>query len=168
MVRSLIRVIVVTCGVVLGRSGLFGQATSLTVGFNPAACVPPCVFVRAGAGQVVPVLVVARDGAGNADSGYRGTVTFSSTDPLATLPGPYTFTATDAGGHNFPSDTIFRTVGEQTLTATDIDHGLSAATSILVQPIQPTTSIPLMAGIGKVAAMCSLAVVGIWLAARTP
>ena len=42
---------------------------------------------------------------------------FSSSDPLASLPANYTFTATDAGVHTFSA--TLNTVGTESLTATD-------------------------------------------------
>ncbi|HXD88767.1 MAG TPA: VCBS repeat-containing protein, partial [Urbifossiella sp.] len=53
------------------------------------------------ADQAVPVTVQALDVFGNVATNYAGTVNFSSTDPLATLPPAYTFTGSDAGSHTF-------------------------------------------------------------------
>jgi hypothetical protein len=47
------------------------------------------------------VTVTAYDAHGNVATGYTGTVTFSSTDGMATLPPDYTFTAADNGTHPF-------------------------------------------------------------------
>jgi hypothetical protein len=44
-------------------------------------------------------------------------VQFSSSDPLASLPANYTFTAADAGVHTFSA--TLNTVGTESLTATD-------------------------------------------------
>lgn len=67
------------------------------------------------------------------DSGYRGTVHFTSSDPLATLPADYTFTAADAGRHDF--DIVLRTAGNQTFTVSDTSdpsiRGTSDATSVV-------------------------------------
>jgi hypothetical protein len=51
-------------------------------------------------------------------SGYTGTVTFSSSDPLAGLPANYTFTAADAGVHAFTA--TLKKAGTQSLTAADV------------------------------------------------
>jgi predicted outer membrane repeat protein len=48
---------------------------------------------------------------------YRGAVHFTSSDPTATLPADYTFTSADNGIHVFSA--TLKTVGLQTLTATD-------------------------------------------------
>lgn len=61
--------------------------------------------------------VTTLDAYGNVATGYVGTIHFTSTDPLAVLPADYTFTAADAGKHTFSA--TFKTVGTQSLTATD-------------------------------------------------
>lgn len=71
------------------------------------------------AGTVSAITVTARDANGNIATGYTGTVAFTSTDPLAALPEPYTFTAGDGGTHHFASAVTLRTAGSRTVTATD-------------------------------------------------
>jgi hypothetical protein len=83
------------------------------------------------AGTPFSVTVTALDAAGNAASGYRGTVRFSSTDAGATLPASYTFTATDAGVHTFTNGVTLVTAGSQTLTLTD--GVLTGSTAVTVQ-----------------------------------
>src|SRR5436309_3280059 len=61
--------------------------------------------------------VMPQDAFGNWVSTFTGTVHFTSSDPLATLPAPYTFTAADYGSHWF--NATFWTAGTQSLTATD-------------------------------------------------
>ena len=63
------------------------------------------------------VTVTALDASGGVVAGYRGTVQLSSTDPGASLPGPYTFTAADAGSHAL--SVTLATLGSGTITATD-------------------------------------------------
>jgi hypothetical protein len=76
--------------------------------------------------------VTLRDAYGNVATGYRGTVTFSSSDSAATLPSAYTFTAADAGTHTFSGITL-RTSGSQSVSVSD---GTRSATQspITVQP----------------------------------
>jgi hypothetical protein len=62
--------------------------------------------------------VVALDRFGNKATGYRGTLSFSSTDPDAMLPNPYTFTPEDAGLRVF-SELKYNTPGFQTVSAVD-------------------------------------------------
>ena len=77
-------------------------------------------------GQSAQVKVEALSTSGAVFTGYRGTVQFSSTDTVASLPGNYTYTATDAGVHNF-------NVTLRTVAGTSATRGLTvrdAATSI--------------------------------------
>jgi hypothetical protein len=67
--------------------------------------------------------VRAIDAWGNNAADYAGTVTFTSTDPAATLPGPYTYGPTDSAQHTF-TGVILRTPGTQQITATD-SNGLT-------------------------------------------
>jgi len=68
------------------------------------------------AGTPFIVTVTAQDPYGNTATGFRGTVHFSSTDPQATVPSDYAFTAADSGVHTF-SGVVLRSAGGQTLTA---------------------------------------------------
>ena len=76
------------------------------------------------AGKSFAITVEAKDANGNRETGFRGTVSFSSTDPLAQLPEDYTFTESDAGIKTF-SGVIFNTPGNQTLTAVEITDELT-------------------------------------------
>ena len=110
-----------------------GTQAGITV--NPAAA---SNFTVAGfpspvtAGVIGSFTVTAWDPYGNRATGYRGTVRFTSSDPQAALPGPYTFTAADAGTHTFSA--TLKTAGYQSLTATDtVNAALTAVQgSILV------------------------------------
>ena len=70
------------------------------------------------AGQPTWCLVRAEDRYGNPATGYRGTITWQSTDPDAQLPQRYTFTESDGGVHRFEGLT-FNTAGPQTVTVDD-------------------------------------------------
>jgi hypothetical protein len=70
------------------------------------------------AGVPFAVTVRAVDRFGNNSTGYTGTVTLKSTDPTATLPGPYAYGPSDLSQHTFQGVT-FRKAGTQHLTATD-------------------------------------------------
>jgi hypothetical protein len=73
------------------------------------------------------------DAYGNMVTGYTGTVHFTSSDNLATLPANYTFTSTDAGVHTFTNKTTVKTKGKQTITVTDVaDSVLTTTDSISV------------------------------------
>ena len=70
------------------------------------------------AGNVEDFTVTALSPNGGTDTGYLGTVAFTSTDPQAQLPRNYKFTAADAGSHTFAI--TFKTAGTlQSITATD-------------------------------------------------
>lgn len=61
--------------------------------------------------------ITALNADGTVDTGYVGTVNFSSSDAQAAVPAAYTFTAADAGKHTF--NAILKTAGTQSITATD-------------------------------------------------
>jgi hypothetical protein len=69
------------------------------------------------AGDLGTFTVTAYDLYGNVAGSYADTVTFTSTDPLATLPADYMFSAGDGGSHTFQA--VLRTTGTQAITATD-------------------------------------------------
>jgi hypothetical protein len=77
------------------------------------------------AGVANSFTVTAKDAYGNTATGYTGTVSFSSSDPQAGLPGAYTFTAGDAGLHSF--NATFKTAGSRSLTVNDATAGFSAS-----------------------------------------
>jgi len=88
---------------------------------------PVSVFTVAGfpsntaAGDPHNLTVTAMDAFGNVAVSYRGIVHLSSSDPQAVLPADYTFTAADNGVHQF--SVALKTVGVQSLTATDTVSG---------------------------------------------
>jgi hypothetical protein len=75
------------------------------------------------AGASSDVTVTALDGSGDVATGYTGTVAFMSSDGAATLPVNYTFTGSDGGIHVFLGGVTLATVGEQSVTATDVAVG---------------------------------------------
>ncbi|HEX7335982.1 MAG TPA: hypothetical protein VF252_02140 [Gemmatimonadales bacterium] len=92
------------------------------------------------AGEAGSVTVTARDPSGNVATDYRGTIAFTSSDPLATLPGNYTFTAADAGTHAFPAGVTLRTAGSTTVTATDQAVGtITGSQTVTVTPAAAAT-----------------------------
>ena len=70
------------------------------------------------AGTTFGATVRAVDQWDNNAPDFAGTVTLTSTDPAATLPAPYAYTTKDVGQHIF-TGIVLRTVGTQTITATD-------------------------------------------------
>lgn len=65
-----------------------------------------------------PITVTALDSNKAAAPGYRGAISFASSDPQAQLPANYTFTVDDNGVHSFWSQ--LQTLGDQNLTARDL------------------------------------------------
>ena len=79
----------------------------------------------AGAPASFTVSAISTDGSAN--TGYRGTVAFTSTDAGAVLPSSHTFTAGEAGQANF--SVTFKASGAQTLSASDATSSLLMATA---------------------------------------
>jgi hypothetical protein len=76
---------------------------------------------------------------------YTGTIAFTSTDSAAVLPLQYTFTAGDAGAHDFMAS--LNTAGMQTITATDTtDSGLNASADSTVAAGPAFYYVPPMSG----------------------
>jgi hypothetical protein len=84
-----------------GQKGLFMTVTSVAT-----------------VGQTFGTIVRAVDQWGNNAPDYAGTVSLTSSDPAATLPAPYAYAPKDVGQHTF-TGIVLRTVGNQTITATD-------------------------------------------------
>ena len=111
----------VLVGLSMSQAAAAAPAVQLVVSNDPCDLFP-CPLPPpppTSVGSRVPFLlaVVALDAGGSRDASYRGTVSFSSSDPMASLPASYTFTASDAGGKGF---TVFlSTLGSQTITGTD-------------------------------------------------
>jgi hypothetical protein len=90
---------------------------------NPAAASSFTVagFPATTAGVAHSFTVTAKDAFGNVATGYTGTVTFSSSDPIASLASNYTFTAADAGVHTFTA--ALKRAGTQFIQVADTQVG---------------------------------------------
>ena len=75
--------------------------SNVTVVAAPAASLYMAVPSSAKIAQPFSVTVTLSDQFGNLATGYGGTVTFWTSDPLGTLPPDYTFTPADGGRHVF-------------------------------------------------------------------
>jgi probable HAF family extracellular repeat protein len=71
------------------------------------------------AGTPASFTVTATNGDGTTATGYTGTIHFTCSDPRAVLPADYTFTAADAGVHNFSPTLITANGPAQWLTVGD-------------------------------------------------
>ena len=99
-------------------SGVTGNESGIIVQPNSVATLQVTSFPSpAGAGAANNFAVTATDSFGNVISDYTGTVSFTSSDPNATLPASYTFTSADAGTHQFSATLV--TAGTQNVKATD-------------------------------------------------
>jgi FG-GAP-like repeat/FG-GAP repeat len=96
-----------------------GVTATESIAVTPAAASALQVtgFPATTAGVAHSFTVTARDAFGNVASGYTGTVAFTSSDPIASLPANYTFTAADAGVHTFTA--ALKRAGTQSITVTD-------------------------------------------------
>jgi hypothetical protein len=113
-------------------------AGDLVVMVSPAPAATLTVVAPASvkAGQSFNITVTLNDQFGNVATGYRGSVHFTTSDPLPTavVPADHTFTSADAGSRSF-SVTLW-TVPSQTITARDTaDSGLSNTRRVTVRLI---------------------------------
>jgi hypothetical protein len=73
----------------------------------------------------------ARDAYNNVLTNYTGTIHVTSSDPAASLPADYTFTASDRGLHSFV--VTLNTAGNQTITATDTrNSSVTGSATVLI------------------------------------
>jgi ELWxxDGT repeat protein len=108
------------------KAALTGSQGSIQV--NPAAAsrlvLSAPSSVKANTAFSLTVTVV--DAYGNVVTGYRGTLSFSSSDATANLPTNHAFTAADHGAHTF-TGLVLNKKGKQTITLTDtLDSSLMA------------------------------------------
>jgi hypothetical protein len=98
--------------------GIHGTQSGIVI--NPAMPVRLNVAAAGNAttGAAFSLTVTALDAFSNIASNYLGTVSFTSTDSAAVLPGSYTFTSADQGVHTFTNGVTLKTAGSQTITAT--------------------------------------------------
>ena len=96
--------------------------------FSPGPTIAPDHFsvqssvTTTTAGTALSATVTALKSDGTKDTGYTGTVHFTSSDAQAALPADYTFTTGsggDNGHHTFTSGVTLKTAGSQTVIATD-------------------------------------------------
>jgi hypothetical protein len=84
------------------------------------------------AGEPFSVTVTALDNNNQVVTSYQGTVSFTSNDSKASLPGNYAFTASDSGVHTFVN-VLLGTAGTRTITATDTaNNGITGSANVTV------------------------------------
>ena len=92
--------------------------------------------------------MTALDPYNNVATGYRGTIHFTSTDRLASLPNAYTFTAANNGVNSFVNGVTLRTTGTQTITATDLNNqSINGSASVMVRGSSPSVVFSSLAAI---------------------
>ncbi|MFL6247793.1 MAG: hypothetical protein ACJ74H_17345 [Thermoanaerobaculia bacterium] len=112
---------------------------SFLVGAAPASVLNISMSSSVASGSSTGATVTAKDPYGNTASSYLGTIHFTSSDGLATLPSNYTFLAGNHGVKTF-SGIIMRTGGVQSVTATDTGTAsITGSTNITVVPAAPAT-----------------------------
>jgi len=89
------------------------------------------------AGTAGSFTVTAKNADGTMDTGYTGTIHFTSTDLQAVLPSDYTFTAADNGTHTFTA--TLKTAGAQSLISTDTSSLTGREGGITVSPAAAST-----------------------------
>jgi hypothetical protein len=104
-----------------------------TIQITPAAAASLVLVTptKAIIGTPFSMTVTLKDSFGNVATGYRGSVTFSTSDlvamQLGDMPTDYAFTAADAGTHTFSA--TLATPPSQTITASDTVNASLSATS---------------------------------------
>lgn len=95
------------------------------------------VPVSSTAGSAFAITVTALNSNGTTNTGYLGSVHFTSSDPLAVLPADYTFTSTDKGVHNF--SVTLKSAGSDSITVTDkANSGIAGSGTVTVNPSTAT------------------------------
>jgi hypothetical protein len=109
-------------------------STSVTVIAAPAVAYRLIAPPNAISGTPFDITIVAVDRFGNIDTSYQGTVTFSTsdTDPGVTLPADYTFQPSNGGTLTFPNGVTLITPGDEIITATDTNSGITSSIIVTV------------------------------------
>jgi hypothetical protein len=101
------------------RSWTTGSSLSATVPVMTVDHFVVSTTVSTTAGVPLTVTVVAKDASNATIINYVGTVSFTSTDPAATLPANYQFAPSDFGSHSFANAIALKTAGSQIISVAD-------------------------------------------------
>jgi hypothetical protein len=126
-----------------GPAAIRGSETGIVVNPGPTTRLGVSLPGDPAAGTAFSLSVSALDAYGNRTPGYTGTVAFSSSDPRASLPAAYPFTAADQGVHAFTNGATLYAAGRQSVTATDTGPAGYTGTSFLTIKVGPARSIGL-------------------------
>jgi hypothetical protein len=137
-------------------TGLGSPMANLVVGsfVGTTTTTPPDALVLAAtaaetAGAPFSLTVTAQNSSGTTDTGYLGTIHFTSGDALASLPGNYTFAAGDHGTHTFTL--TLKTAGSQAVTATDMTNSAINGTLAQINVSPAAASQFLLSGLSSTA-----------------
>jgi hypothetical protein len=144
-------------------------APAVRLGISSSFCfiqncpgVQPPAPTSVASGSQFGVYVAALDASNVHATSYTGTVTFSSSDPLATLPASYTFVPADGGVKAFSA--VLRTLGEQTITVSDSGNNLIPGTlTMTVTGAQVPEAIPILSFEARVLLAVVLGAAGVLL-----
>jgi hypothetical protein len=162
-----LRLVALFAGLFAMLSGfaLAGPAVRLDVSNNPCIAEPcpgsvvfPTTVV---AGTPFLIFVAALDAQSARDFTYTGTVNFSSTDPLASLPSSFTFTSANEGGTRGGLTTVLRTIGNQTITVTDAASKLLPGSFVMT--VKATEPVPTISEWAVILLFLALASAGVFL-----
>ena len=87
-------------------------------------------------GTPIPVTVRALDSWGNISDGYRGRISFISSDPAASLPGEYRFTGDDSGVKQFDG-VVLNSLGLHIISVEDDKGRVGVSNPIVVRRERP-------------------------------
>ena len=81
------------------------------------------------------LVITAKDANNNTVVGYTGTIQFTSSDAMATLPAAYTFTPSDKGKITLYFAAKMKTPGTQTISVRDtVNAALFGTATVTVSP----------------------------------
>ena len=163
--RNLIAPLVLLTCAVCGTAIAF-PATQLEINCIPSN-IPPVstACFNETVGRPFTFWVIAQDAGHGAATNYTGTVHITSSDPTATLPPDYTFTAADNGiapfVMTFHSVTTANIPSQETVVATDSGNGISEFQYFAVfEPAATTSAAPALDAISMAILIGSLALLG--------
>ena len=124
------------------RDSILAAVTVTQSGIAVGSAAPVSISVTAlhgvVAGTAQTVTVSGKDAFGNIATAYRGTIAFGSSDLLAGLPANYTFTAADAGTHDF--SVVLKTSGLSVVTVQDTANATNPSYNFMQRDIPVTPS----------------------------
>ncbi len=122
-------------------STITGTSAAISVSAAAATHLSVSAPSNATTGAPFSVTVTALDPFNNTDTGYLGTVHFTTTDSGsgAAVPADYTFVAGDNGAHTFTNGVTLVTAGSQSVTATDtVTSSITGSATITVSAVAAT------------------------------